>query len=183
MGNGKQSNQNRRGQEREFLDLYLPNIRRLYAFISCVVPNWSDVDDIFQQVTTIMWTKFEQFEAGTNFMAWAMKIAHYEVLMYRKKKRYTGLHFSEELIEQIVDRAKTSWQEQDNRKQALTACLKDLRENDRQLLQRRYEHNIAPRHLADVFGCSMDAIYQRLNRLHHRLLHCIRRRLAMEESI
>lgn len=182
MESDKQLNQKQRGQEREFLDLYLPNIRRLYGFISCMVPNWSDVDDIFQQVTTIMWSKYDQFKPGTNFMAWAMKIAHYEVLMYRKKKKYTGLHFSEEMIGQIVDQAKSSLYEQDNRKKALNACLKDLRQEDRQLLRRRYEHNTTPRSLADHLGCSMDAIYKRLNRLHHRLLYCIRRRLAMEES-
>ncbi|MBN2210353.1 MAG: sigma-70 family RNA polymerase sigma factor [Sedimentisphaerales bacterium] len=181
MENSIQSGNGEQEHKQEFLTLYLPNIRRIYGFISCMVPNWSDVDDIFQQATSIMWAKFDGYKPGSNFVAWALKITQYEIMAYHRKKNDRRLCFDETLIGQMANMVQSSLYEFDQRKRALKICLDKLREKDRQILHFRYERNLKPKILADRIGCSVEAIYKLLNRIHHKLLLCIRYRLTLEE--
>ena len=43
------------------------------------------LEDVFQAANLVLWRKFDQFEPGTNFFAWACQIIRYEVLKYREK--------------------------------------------------------------------------------------------------
>ena len=49
-----------------------------------VLPNRTDVDDLLQETNLVLWREFESFEIGTNFTAWAYRIAHNQVLAWRK---------------------------------------------------------------------------------------------------
>ena len=54
--------------------------RQLYLFILTLLPNPNDADDVLGDVNTLLWTKADDFEPGTNFTAWAYRVAHFEVL-------------------------------------------------------------------------------------------------------
>jgi RNA polymerase sigma-70 factor (ECF subfamily) len=55
---------------REFIRLLTANQSRIYAYIVSLVPNFNDADDIMQETTTMMWERKEDFESGTDFVAW-----------------------------------------------------------------------------------------------------------------
>jgi RNA polymerase sigma-70 factor (ECF subfamily) len=164
-----------------FLRLYQANERRIYGFILALVPNWSEAQDLMQETTMVLWSKFDEFQVGTDFTAWALSIARYQILNYRKKNRNSRVRFDDDVLEAIEDRVNAVVAQMDTRRDALRACLKRLEEQDRQLVALRYEAGATTRSVADRVGRGVDAVYKALNRIHVQLLFCIRRALSMEE--
>ena len=164
-----------------FLRLYHANERRIYGFILTLVPDWSQAEDLMQEVIEVMWSKFDQYEPGTDFISWALRIARYRVLNHYKKKRTQRLQFSSEVIKDIDDRVVSATNNMDDYRDALYQCLKKLSSRDQQIVHLRYQLNATPRSVADRIGRGVDAVYKALNRIHTQLLHCVRRTLAREE--
>ncbi len=165
-----------------FLRLYQANERRIYGFILALVPNWSEAEDLLQETTAVMWSKFDQFTVGTDFAAWAMCIARYQIMNYRKKKRNQRVQFSDEVLAAIDGQVSITTTQLDVRRDALRDCLKKLSTRDRELVHLRYEYDATTKSVAERVGRGIDAVYKALNRIHVQLLHCIRRTLAMERS-
>ena len=59
--------------------------RMVYGYILSLVPNWADADEILQETNIRLWEEFEKFQPGTNFAAWAIRVAHFQVLTWRKR--------------------------------------------------------------------------------------------------
>ena len=57
---------------------------RLYAYILSLVLNREKARDILQQTNLVLLEKEREFEWGTNFGAWASRVAYYEVLTDRR---------------------------------------------------------------------------------------------------
>lgn len=169
-----------RAREERFLQLFLAHERRLYAFILALVPNWSDADDLLQETSAVLWRKLDEFEPGTDFAAWALSVARFQVLNYRKKQRVNQARFSDQTVEALADRMTTLSEQSDARRDALEGCLTKLRDRDRELVQLRYQPGATTQAVAGRVGRSLPAVYKALNRIHTQLLFCIRRTLAEE---
>jgi RNA polymerase sigma-70 factor, ECF subfamily len=168
------------GREDDFLQLFRINERRIHAFIFALVPIWSDADDLLQEVSTVMWRKRQDFRPGSDFVAWALSIARFEVLNYRKKQRRNPVIFSDETVELLADRMASLDLGSDSRRDALDRCITKLSGRDRVLIDLRYECGATTQSVADRVGRSIHAVYKSLNRVHGQLLLCIRKTLAAE---
>jgi RNA polymerase sigma-70 factor (ECF subfamily) len=164
----------------EFVQLFTRHQRRLFIYILAQVPSPVDADEILQETNIIIWRKCDQFELGTNFLAWASRIAKFEVLKFRDKKRRDRLHFSDAFVEQVADEALVVSGELELRRKALIYCLGKLREKDRELIQQRYAPGANGRTVAELLDRPVNSVYQSLGRIRRTLMECINRRLAVE---
>ena len=71
----------------EFMRLFLSCQPRIFAFIRSLVFSRADADDVLQETALVLWEKFARFEPGTRFDRWAFRIAHFQVMYHRQKKR------------------------------------------------------------------------------------------------
>jgi len=165
-------------REDRFLQLFLANERRIYAFILSLVPSWSDADDLLQETSAVLWRKLDEFEPGSDFVAWALRIARYEVLNYRKRQNRDRGLFSAETEELLAQHAVDMAHVSDDRRDALKACLEKLSVRDRELIRLRYQPGATTRDVSERVGRSLKAVYKALNRIHEQLLLCVRRGLA-----
>ena len=94
----------------DFLKLYTGCQSRLYAFILTLVGNPDQASEVLQETNLVLWQKAEQFEIGTNFMAWALKVARFQVMAFRKKQSRDRLVFSEAATERVAN-AFSVWDE------------------------------------------------------------------------
>ena len=76
---------------------------RLVAYLASLLGNWHDAEDVFQQASVTMWRKFDTFEPGTNFDAWATKVAFYESREFRRLKARERFQFSDALLERLAE--------------------------------------------------------------------------------
>ena len=68
-----------------FVRLLGQNQRRIFLYVMSLVPNWNDAEEIIQETNLVLWREFARFELGTNFTAWACKVALHQVLAWRKR--------------------------------------------------------------------------------------------------
>lgn len=169
-------------REEQFLQDFLKYERRIYAFIFALVASWTDADDLLQETSLILWSKFDDFRQGSDFLAWALSIARFQVLNYRKRQRSSGARLSHACVEALADQIISRAEETSDRRKALADCLTQLKARDRELIQLRYKQNATTQSVADTVGRSLKAVYKALNRIHMQLLFCVRRKLATAES-
>lgn len=169
----------------EFVQLFTRTQRRLYLTILSQVPRPDDAEEILQNANVVIWSKCHQFEPGTNFFAWAAKIASLEVLKFRQKHARDRMQFSDEFVRTVAQQmGEETWQH-DLRRQALARCLKKLRPHDRELIQLRYAAGEKGKTVAARIGRPANSVYQSLGRIRRALLACIERHVkaASVESI
>ncbi len=86
----------------DFVKLFTSHERRIFSYVLSLVGDYHAADDVFQQTSLVLWQKFDDFQPGTNFGAWACRIAHYKVLNYRKQQHRFKVGFSDAFIEVIA---------------------------------------------------------------------------------
>ena len=91
--------------------------------------------------------------------------------------------FSPELFSVMEKKTANMAQNQDRRREALQECIESLRQQDKELLRLRYQIHSTTRNVARTLGRSIDAVYKALNRIHQKLLLCIRYKLARENAL
>jgi RNA polymerase sigma-70 factor, ECF subfamily len=163
----------------EFARLFSRNARRIYGFIMTLVFNHHDAEEVFQNTNVILWNKFADFQPGSNFFAWASRIAYYEVLSLMKQQRRSRA-FSDEALELLANEAVALSDQSAERYEALEECLARLNQPDRALLQERYYYQRPPKQIAAGQSKSVHAIYRALNRIHNVLLNCVERSMKAD---
>jgi RNA polymerase sigma-70 factor (ECF subfamily) len=167
----------------QFVRLFLQNQRRIYGLILALVPGGPDADDILQETCAVLWQKFDEFDPGTNFAAWSLRIARYQVMAYYTTRRRQKARLSDETLEAVVDRMSARPEREDARSAALDGCLEDLPEPDRRLIDLRYRAGASVEDLARRDGRTIDAAYKALHRAHERLLQCMRGKLGAVNAV
>lgn len=152
--------------------------QQLSRYVRTLVPNRSDAEEVLQETNLFIWRNADQFELGTNFMAWVCRIAHYQVLTHRKRQSRSRLHFSDALVEQLAPRASENAAEQNDEVEAFESCVAKLSEQDQALIDLRYEPGATVQSVADEVGRSTQAVYYALGRIRAWLLGCIQRTLS-----
>ncbi len=110
----------------EFVSLYVQYSRRIYSFVRSLTARQQDAEDVFQEVGRTLWEKFDQYQSGTSFLLWAFSIAHFKVLQHRRRQSHQPIGLSDAVLELIAkDLAEFSTQD-DERYEALTACVQKL---------------------------------------------------------
>lgn len=152
-----------------------PNLR---AFIVSLMPGSQDVDDVLQNTNAVLWQKRTRFKDGTNFTAWAFKIARYEVLNHRNRIKRDGLIvFTDRLIEVLTEMGPF---EQTNEEvlAALDGCLANLNEDQRDLVRARYTPGRSLEQHAEAVKKSPGSLRIALLRIRAILRDCIETKLG-----
>ena len=161
----------------EFARLFSRTARRIYGFIMTLVFNHHDAEEVFQNTSVVLWNKFGDFQPGSNFFAWASRIAYFEVLSLMKQRRRSRT-FSDEALELLANEAVSVSEQSSDRYEALEECLGHLTAPDRALLQERYYYQRPPKQIAAMQSRSIHSIYRGLSRIHNLLLECVQRSLT-----
>ena len=120
------TSQDESSQTERFLQLLTVNNNRIYAFILGMVYSRSNAEDIMQETTIAMWRKFSEFQPGTDFVAWGVTFAKYQVLAFWQKHKHDPIQFSEETLMTLMADADVMLNQMDRRIDAMHVCLKKL---------------------------------------------------------
>lgn len=162
----------------EFVRLITSAQPALYACILSLLPDRVAAHDILQETNLTLWHKASEFESGTNFLAWASRIARYHVLNYRRKLRRDRLVFDQGLFEELCERQAARVEDSSFYADALRDCLGKLSPDHRSVLESRYSPGGTVKQIAQSRGQSEGAISQLLYRIREALLNCVSQRLA-----
>ena len=166
----------------EFVQHVIDVQRGLYAYILTLVPNLSDADDVLQEANVVLWEKRDEFTAGTNFSAWAYRIAHFQVLAFRKRLGRDRLRFDDDLGSQLATEVNEHGEDLDSWRRALEECMMQLDQRQRKLLNCRYTSGQSMQTIANDTGRSTRAVIQALYRIRMALMRCIKKTIMAEQQ-
>ena len=169
-----------RDRKELFVQLLGQHQRRLFLYVMTLVPCWNDAEEIIQETNLVLWREFDQFRPGTNFAAWACKVALHRVLAWRKRRQRDRLEFSDAFLGAVGGEADAAADHLEERSRQLDRCIDRLPPGHRELLSLRYSENCAIDAIAGRLGRSADAVYRALSRIRRALHDCVTRALASE---
>ena len=173
---------NQSGPDAAFVALYREHSRGVYAHIRTLVPNEQDADEVFQETSTVLWQKFDQYQPNTDFRAWACRIAYYKVLKLRERQHRSPRLFSPEFLESVDEEQIVMSDVLDARSDALIACVEELKPADRDLLWRRHDRGASTKRIASELKQSTASVYRSLRRIYDTLHRCITRRIREDSN-
>lgn len=167
----------------EFANLLTSHQRRLFGYVASFFPCPEDAEEVLQQVNVVLWSKAGDFQLGTSFHAWALRVAHFEVLAQLNRKRRDRRVFSAELLDifaqELADETRDPFA---SVRHWLRDCLGLLTTDDRLLIERHYFAGIPVKQLAAELGRQLNSVYRSLNRVRNLLLICIEEHEVQEHT-
>jgi RNA polymerase sigma-70 factor, ECF subfamily len=166
--------------DKEFVFLLTDWQNRLFGYLVTLLGNAHDARDVLQETNLVLWKKIGDFEAGTDFGAWARKCAYYQSLAFLRDRKRDRHLFDDEVLALLADEQTSSTRDDSERRLALRDCLACLPDKHRQLIDQRYREEIPIRQLASDHGKNESALKMAMMRIREALRQCIESKL--EES-
>lgn len=163
---------------RLFLKHFLPVENVLKAYLLSATGDMYVADDLLQEVSSVLWEKFDQYDEHRPFRSWALGIARMETLKWRQRLARSREVLSPAVIEGLVDTAEGFALELDDRAIHLRLCVEGLKQKTRRVLSLRYWEALTVRRIAEDLGRSAASIEMLLVRVRRQLRLCVERRLA-----
>lgn len=167
-------------RHRRFLRAFTSNEPAVRAFVRRLVPTRADADDILQEVSIVLWEKFDEFRLDADFRAWACGIARYKVLAWLRDKGRDRLVLDSDVVELIAHESLQAESQLEQQRLALESCFEKIPAEQRELLAHAYRRDVKIQEVAATSGRSVGGFYQWLHRMRKLLLECIGRELAEE---
>ncbi len=174
------NSQNHPPDAEDYLVLLNKHEKSLAVYVRSLVTDTRDAEDILQACKLTMWKQFDQFEPGTNFPAWARKIALHQVLNFRRSEKRKPLYSTDPaFIESIAEEIDRQGDALTDRAEALQVCLGKLPEKQRRTVLLRYYEGLDIDEIAQKTARSEAAVYRLLSRIRVALNECISHQLEV----
>jgi RNA polymerase sigma-70 factor (ECF subfamily) len=159
----------------DFVRLMTEHQGRLFAYVYSLLGNPDAANDVLQEVNVVLWRDSKEFRSGSNFKAWAFRVAHFQVMAWRQRQIRDRLVFEDDMLEVLASGAREADEMFDRRQERLTGCLEKLTPQHREMIRRRYAEGSSLQELAAERGMTANAMMQALFRLRQRLMQCVSR--------
>ncbi|QDT64692.1 sigma-70 family RNA polymerase sigma factor [Calycomorphotria hydatis] len=164
----------------EFVRLFIRHQRQVHSYIATIVYDPADVEDVLQETAIVLWNKFDTFDTDRSFVKWACGIAHLQILSFCRKRKRGTLPLDPSTLELLLAERREMEEALDDRRQALASCMRQLRVEDRQLVERCYQPGARVKVIAEELQRSADSVSHSLTRIRRSLFDCVNRNLAVE---
>lgn len=153
---------------------------RLFNFLLKRLGRRDQAHEVLQEVNLTICRKCNEFEEGTNFMAWAFSISRFQAMAFRKKQARDRHVFPADLIESIelLDNRYFPASAESDRQLALSHCLKKLSPENQGMIISRYAESETVKAIAANLGRTVNAVSIVLHRVRKQLHDCINIQLA-----
>ena len=162
-----------RPDKQEFLRHFLSSESSLRGYILTHVRDFTVAEDLLQQSALVLWQKFEQYDPGRPFLAWALGVARLEILNAARRRPGRSLVESD-LDGLVVGEYLRLESELPLRRQLLRSCLKHLPASMIEAVRLRYEEGSNLNQIAARLGKSLAAVKVTLHRARISLQDCVR---------
>jgi RNA polymerase sigma-70 factor (ECF subfamily) len=169
--------------ENRFLQHFVPAQRALRAYLHAATRDVHETDDLLQEVSNVLWEKFDQYDEGRPFVAWAVGIARLQVLKWRQAKHRARKILSEQALAELAEAAAQAVVEPDPRPAMLAGCMQGLAARARKVIELKYQEGLPIREIAERLGFQVGAIEMALVRARRALRECIERKMGNSSDL
>lgn len=156
---------------------------RVTAAVWLLTRDSGSAEDIFQNVSVKALSGSATFEHEGQLLSWAHVVARHEALDWMRRRRPEISVLDEDVLELIEREWTAAPLISGGKVDALRSCLERTPPDSRHLLELRYFEGRSCEEVSQILGVSLDAVYQRLSRLHRQLKSCIEEHLPPASSM
>ncbi len=164
----------------DYVRLWTRHQAEVERYVYMMVPRAADAAEVLQDVSVLLWQKWEKYDPERPFVPWAIRFAYLEVLKWRQKQAREKLVFSDGLLEQLSAAHDRAAPLMEARRKALETCLLKLTDQQRKFVDLRYGRHGAIKQEAERTGTSMHKLYYALEKIRAQLLDCVRKTMNAE---
>ena len=172
----------RAAAQQRFLSLFLRSEREVFRYVSALVPNVADAEDIVQQAALALWEKFDDYDPAKPFTPWACRFALNKTRQWMERRQRWQTFLAEGLAEELANRREELRPEMELRLSQLEGCLGKLPDEQRVLVEGYYYRRTGIDALAGETGRTVEATYKMLQRIRLALQRCVDGAVRQEES-
>jgi RNA polymerase sigma-70 factor (ECF subfamily) len=169
----------RQGDEDAWSALVSATVKQLYRLCASYAPSAAEAEDLTQEIYFKLWENLYQYRAGSNFMAWAWRVAKNLIIdSHRRCRREREAAW---LDPEILDRLPGAEdpQEKTERRQRLrfiATALRQLDERLAELVLLRDFAGLSYQEIAEGLDLPIGTVKSRLNRARLELATAVQRR-------
>ncbi len=172
----------RQGDEDAWSALVSATVRPLYRLCASYAPTAAEAEELTQEVYVKLWENLHRYQMGSNFMAWAWRVARNLLIdAHRRCRREREAAWVDpEVIERLP--AADDPHESATRRQRLrmiAAGLRQLPEELAELVLLRDLVGMSYQEIAEAQELPLGTVKSRLNRARLELATAVRRRLQL----
>lgn len=153
------------------------------AFVSSVVRDFRDRDDVLQDTAVAVIESFESYDSDRPFIAWAIGVARNQIGLYLRRRSRERVVFDSDTVDSLATAFAEIGAEEPRRLSFLQDCLQSLEQRSRQLLDLRYGQDLKPAAIAELVEMSANSVAKALQRTRDQLRFCIDHKAAKAEAI
>jgi len=150
------------------------------AFVRSLIPDLTGSEEVLQRVAVALVRKYDRYDASRPFIAWAIGVAKFEVLYYRRQRATDKHIFDDELVEAVAESYQELVEKFNPMREALSKCVDELDGNARHVLRLRYADELSASRIAEMMKLSVGAVRVMLWRVRGSLKRCMEHRLSAE---
>lgn len=158
--------------------LWTASQRQVASYIATLVGNHHTAEEILQKVAVVLVRKFDDYDPAQPFTGWAIGVAKFEVLAWRRSVATERHVFDDGLVDKITDSYQRIPTRTSSTRDALEECIAQLEGRARQAIAMRYTDELSTAELAKELKTSEGAVRMLLMRTRESLRQCIEQRVA-----
>ena len=156
----------------EFLKLFLKVQPAVRSYLLSLLRNAVDADDVFQEVSLVLWERFGDYDDKFPFLNWAFGIARNHVARWRRASPRSRAWLPPDVEEKLAVTHAELEDELAPRRVALRTCVEKLGAHARELLSLRYEQLQSLQQIAQGRGMTLNAVNKALGKIRKFLSDC-----------
>ncbi len=163
------------------LQLFVRHQPRIKGFILALLPDFAAAEDVLQETFLVVQRKAAEFEPDSNFIAWAFRIARFQVMKAQTAHQRHVERLSDAALESLADSAPAEpWD--DRRLAHLPLCLDKLAPQARRIIDLFYRDEHKPQVIAARLSWTPGAVSVALSRARKDLRECIEQQVTLSNS-
>lgn len=164
----------------EFAQRWLEAEPSLSAYVFASISSFHDAEDVVQRIAQELARRFGEYEPDRPFVGWALWIAKSRIIDFYRAQGRSQIVFSNDLLKRLADTISAQAESRNDRREALDACLDELPDKSRKLLDLRYVDELSAAEAAKAIGSTGGSVRVLLSRIRTALADCVQRRVATE---
>lgn len=175
-------NRNPHAESNDHEELIRFHQRQLRGYILVICPNHFAAEDILQETNRVLWEKRDDFQPGTNFLAWARTIARFQTMSFLKnRKSKSWLSFDSDLVSSLAKTVELRDDQKQLREDSLNYCVAALPQSDKELIRLRYEMQLSLKQISKKTGRTEGGLKQAFMRIRQALRECVELKTLQDE--
>ena len=150
------------------------------AFVSAMVRDRTERDDVLQDVALAVLEAFPRYDASRPFVPWALGIARIAVADTMRRRGKSPSILSAEAADALASAISEVSEDERARLAHLAHCIARLDARARDACELRYRAGLPPARVAEALGIHPNTASKLLQRVRERLRACIEARVQAE---